>query len=70
MPKPAGRRVLVLSIVSAVFLPLTYIAGLIGMNVAGIPYADEPWAFAAITAGNLVIALAILGYLRARGWFD
>lgn len=64
-----GRRTLVLSIVSAVFLPLTYVAGLIGMNVRGIPYADRPWAFAAIIASNIAIGLGVLAWLRLRGWF-
>jgi zinc transporter len=36
---------LVLSIVALIFLPLTFITGLLGMNVEGIPYAKEPWAF-------------------------
>lgn len=65
-----GKRTLVLSIVSAVFLPLTYIAGLIGMNVAGIPFAREPWSFGAIVFVNLLMALAIIAWLRWRGWFD
>lgn len=64
-----GRRTLVLSIVSAVFLPLTYIAGLVGMNVDGIPFAREPWAFAAIVVVNVAIAGGVLGYLGSKGWF-
>lgn len=64
-----GNRTLVLSIVSAVFLPLTFITGLIGMNVAGIPYANEAWAFYAIVGFNVALAVGVLAWLRARGWF-
>jgi zinc transporter len=64
-----GKRTLVLSIVSAIFLPLSYLAGLIGMNVAGIPFADEPWAFAAIFAANIALGAAVVVFLRTRGWF-
>src|SRR3712207_660138 len=39
------QRSLELAIVALIFLPLTFITGLLGMNVQGIPYAEEPWAF-------------------------
>ncbi|MEA3054205.1 MAG: zinc transporter, partial [Sphingomonadales bacterium] len=38
-------RSLVISIVAFIFLPLTFVTGLLGMNVEGIPYARGPWAF-------------------------
>lgn len=34
-----------LTIVATVFLPLTFITGLLGMNVAGIPEAHNAWGF-------------------------
>ena len=36
-----NRRLLTLSIISAFFLPLTFFTGLLGMNLAGIPFHDE-----------------------------
>jgi zinc transporter len=36
---------MVLSVVAAVFLPLTFLTGLLGVNLAGIPFAREPWVF-------------------------
>src|SRR4051812_39053375 len=44
------QRSLLISIVAFIFLPLTFITGLLGMNVKGIPYADEPWAFWGVCA--------------------
>ncbi|NEL27822.1 MAG: zinc transporter ZntB, partial [Xanthomonas perforans] len=40
------QRSLQIAIVAMVFLPLTFVTGLLGMNVEGIPFAKEPWAFA------------------------
>ena len=40
-----GQRSLVLSVVACIFLPLTVLTGLLGMNVGGIPYHDSPYAF-------------------------
>lgn len=36
---------LTLSVFSVVFLPLTFLTGLLGVNLAGIPYAADHWAF-------------------------
>jgi zinc transporter len=60
-------RALLISIVALIFLPLTFVTGLLGMNVEGIPYAKEPWAFWGVTGFCLAIALAVLGwFVRAR----
>jgi zinc transporter len=62
-------RALVISIVAMVFLPLTFITGLLGMNVDGIPYAHEPWAFDAVTGACAAIAAAVTIYFVRRHWF-
>ncbi len=60
-------RALLISIVALIFLPLTFVTGLLGMNVDGIPYAHEPWAFWGVTGFCLIIALGVLGwFVRAR----
>lgn len=62
-------RTLVLSIVALVFLPLTFLTGLLGMNVEGIPYAHEPWAFWGVVGLCIVVAGAIAGYFVRARWF-
>ena len=62
-------RSLVISVVAMVFLPLTFLTGLLGMNVAGIPFADKPWAFAAIVGVSFFLAIAIGGYFIRVRWF-
>ena len=61
-------RALLLSIVALIFLPLTFITGLLGMNVQGIPYAQEPWAFWGVVGFSVVIALGIAGYFARIHW--
>ncbi|MGE7205849.1 zinc transporter ZntB [Sphingomonas sp. NPDC019816] len=63
------NRALLISIVAMVFLPLTFITGLYGMNVKTLPYADEPWAFDAILGACALIAAAIVIYFVQRHWF-
>jgi zinc transporter len=60
-------RGLLISIVALIFLPLTFVTGLLGMNVKGIPYADAPWAFWGVVGVCTVLGLAVLAYfIRAR----
>ena len=63
-------RSLVISIVAFVFLPLTFLTGLLGMNVEGIPYAKEPWAFWGVVAVSVVMSLAVIGYFIRRHWLE
>lgn len=63
-------RALLISIVALVFLPLTFITGLLGMNVKGIPYADEPWAFMAVTGICLFLALLVLAWFVRSHWIS
>lgn len=52
-----NRTMLLLSIVTGIFLPLSLITGLLGMNVAGIPGADSPWGFGIVTAGLVLLGI-------------
>lgn len=62
-------RALIISIVAMVFLPLTFLTGLLGMNVKGIPYAERPWAFDGVVAVCVVLAVGITLFFVARRWF-
>ncbi|VWX53391.1 zinc transporter ZntB [Novosphingobium sp. 9U] len=58
-----------LAIVATVFLPLNFIAGLLGMNVAGIPDAKDPYAFWEVLTICATIAAAQMLLFRRLKWF-
>ena len=62
------QRALYISVVAFIFLPLTFITGLLGMNVEGIPFAHAHWAFWGIVAFCVVVGLAVLGWFGWRNW--
>jgi len=62
-------RALLISVVALVFLPLTFLTGLLGMNVAGIPFSHEPWAFWGVVGVCTALAAAIGGYFVKVHWF-
>ena len=63
-----NTRMLLLSIVAALFLPLSFLTGLFGMNVAGLPGLENPWSFAIIMAMMTFIAFLILLVFKAKKW--
>ena len=62
------RTNFLLAVVASIFLPLTFITGLIGMNVVGIPYADHPYSFWVIVAVCAAIALTQVWLFRRWKW--
>jgi zinc transporter len=63
------RSSLNLTIVATVFLPLTFITGLLGMNVAGIPDQHNPYGFWLVTGLSVIISMLAWLLLR-RQTFD
>jgi zinc transporter len=64
------RRSLAIAIVAFIFLPLTFVTGLLGMNVSGIPFAEREWAFWGVVGFCILIALVVLGWFAVRQWLD
>ncbi len=59
-----NRTMVTLAAVSTVFLPMTMLTGLFGVNLAGIPFAEAPWSFAALV--GLLVGVAALTTLLVR----
>ena len=63
-----NARMYLLSVVAAIFLPLTFVTGLLGMNVAGLPGLENPngFLYSALIMGAFGIGLAI--YFKLKKW--
>jgi magnesium transporter len=59
----------VLTIISAVFIPLTLIAGVYGMNFKHMPELEWRWGYPYFAYGLMILVAAILLiYFRVKGW--
>lgn len=58
----------VLTIIATIFIPLTFIAGVYGMNFDHMPELHWPWAYFAIMGIMGLIALGMLWYFRRIKW--
>jgi zinc transporter len=64
-----GMRMYVLSLVTAIFLPLSFLTGVFGMNVAGLPGTEEPHAFFYLATAMLILAIILLISMLWKKWF-
>lgn len=58
----------VLTIVSTIFIPLTFIAGIYGMNFENMPELAWPWAYFAILGIMAGIGVVMLLFFRRKKW--
>lgn len=58
----------VLTIISTIFGPLTFIVGVYGMNFKHMPELGSPWGYPLVLSGMGLVAIALLGFFYRKGW--
>lgn len=64
-----NRRMYMLAIVTTVFLPLSFLTGLLGINVGGIPGAESPYGFVTFVGITLTVGVLVMGLLKRKHWW-
>ncbi len=67
LAEATNRNLYFLSLLSAIFLPMTLVAGVFGMNVAGMPGLEDAGGFWWVVLGLAGVGAASLVILRWRG---
>ncbi|GAB0111451.1 zinc transporter ZntB [Pseudoalteromonas distincta] len=63
-----NQRMYVMSVVAALFLPLGFLTGLLGVNVGGIPGTENPYAFSLFVVFLIVLTGGIGVYFKNKKW--
>ncbi len=58
----------VLTIFAAIFIPLTFIAGVYGMNFQYMPELSLPWAYPAVWIVIILVSVSLLVYFKHKKW--
>jgi magnesium transporter len=58
----------VLTVIATIFIPLTFIAGVYGMNFQHMPELGSRWGYPAVWGVMVLAALGMLAYFRRRRW--
>ncbi|MBN1829660.1 MAG: magnesium/cobalt transporter CorA [Deltaproteobacteria bacterium] len=57
-----------LTVIATIFIPLTFIAGLYGMNFKYMPELEVPWAYPVLLAFMAAVGLAMVIFFRRKKW--
>ncbi len=58
-----------LTIFSAIFIPLSFLAGIFGMNFVDMPLLTNPYGFYYFMGGCAMTTLLMIGFFKLRKWF-
>ena len=58
----------VLTIIATIFIPLTFIAGVYGMNFKYMPEVKWTWGYPLVLGVMLAVAAVMLFYFRRKNW--
>lgn len=65
-----NRRLAVLTVLSAIFLPLTLLAGIYGMNFQVMPELGHPYGYPIALGSMVLVAVGMLAWFRWKGWLE
>ena len=66
--KQTQRNTYMLSVIAGIFLPLSFLTGIFGMNLGGIPLGSQPYGFLVINLIMLLIGLLIWFLFKKLKW--
>jgi len=58
----------VLTVIATIFIPLTFVAGIYGMNFRYMPELEQAWSYPAILILMLIVAMLMVVYFRRKKW--
>ncbi len=59
----------VLTIISTIFIPLTFLTGLYGMNFIHMPFSTRYWGFYAMVVICVLIVIGMAGWFKKKQWW-
>jgi magnesium transporter len=58
----------VLTVFASIFIPLTFLTGIYGMNFAYMPELQWKWAYPILWAVFIAIPVVLIGYFKRKNW--
>lgn len=66
--RKTSEIVRVLTVMSSIFIPLTFVVGIYGMNFRHMPELESPWGYYAVLAAMAVFTAGMLLWFRRKKW--
>jgi len=66
----SARKINILTIVQAIFVPLTFLAGIYGMNFSYMPELNWKYAYFVVWGIFVLLSSVLLYFFKKNRWFD
>ncbi|HAE61884.1 MAG TPA: magnesium and cobalt transport protein CorA [Eubacteriaceae bacterium] len=65
-----NRVMTLLTIITTIFIPITFIAGIYGMNFKHMPELTHPYGYFIVLSVMALIGILMFLWFKKKGWFD
>lgn len=65
-----NKNMMVLTVITSIFIPLTFIVGVYGMNFQNMPELSSKYGYFVVLLIMAVIAAEMVLWFKRKGWFD
>lgn len=65
-----NKNMMVLTVITSIFIPLTFIVGVYGMNFQNMPELNSKYGYFVILLIMAIIAIEMFLWFKRKGWFD
>ncbi|QAS51243.1 magnesium/cobalt transporter CorA [Halobacillus litoralis] len=65
-----NRTMQILTVISVIFMPLTFIVGVYGMNFVNMPELETQYGYFVVWGIMLAVAVGMFIWFRSKGWFE
>jgi zinc transporter len=68
LSEQTNKTMYILTVIAGIFLPISFVTGLLGINVGGIPGTENPWAFTMVCIMLTFVGVFLVGTFRWLRW--
>lgn len=65
-----NKNMMVLTVITTIFIPLTFIVGVYGMNFANMPELEWKYGYFVVLVAMISIGISMFIWFKRKGWFD
>ncbi|MCP3030608.1 magnesium/cobalt transporter CorA [Halobacillus sp. A1] len=65
-----NRTMQILTVISVIFMPLTFVVGVYGMNFMNMPELNTEYGYFVVWGLMIVMAVGMFFWFKNKGWFD
>lgn len=65
-----NKNMMILTVMTTIFIPLTFIVGVYGMNFEHMPELGAKYGYFIVLGGMAAIGFGMFAWFKRKGWFD